>query len=134
MSSSGSKDFLLKMASHRNGAMTKANVTLIVWLIGVAERMSRAADGVGAAVDATVLLLVVLHPVEAFDGTAVALAGTIAAAVLGAVGRVAVVAAAAVMANGADTLMISRFLKSYIVLKLEISVAKRKARVAAATA
>jgi hypothetical protein len=105
MSSSGSEDFLLKMVSHRNGAMTKADVTLIVWLVGVARRMSRAADGVDASVDATVLLLVVLHPVEAFDGRAVALAGAVAAAVLGAVGRVAMVAAATVMANGADTMI-----------------------------
>ena len=99
------------MVSHRNGAMTKADVTLIVWLVGVARRMSRAADGVDASVDATVLLLVVLHPVEAFDGTAVALAGAVAAAVLGAVGRLTVVAATAVMADGADTL-IPRFSKS----------------------
>jgi hypothetical protein len=91
--------------------MTKANVTSIVWLVGVAGRMSGAADGVGASVDATVLLLVVLHPVEPFNGTAVALAGAVAAAVLGAMGRVFVVAAAAFMANGADTL-IPRFLKS----------------------
>ncbi len=102
---------MLKMVSHRNGAITKANVTLIVWLVGVAGKMSGAADGVGASVDATVLLLLVLHPVEAFDGIAVALAGAVAAVVLGAVGRVAVVAAAAVMADGAGTL-IPRFLKS----------------------
>ncbi len=111
MSLSGSEDFLLKMASQRNGAMTRANVTSIVWLVGVAGRMPRAADGVGASINATVLLLVVLHPVGAFDGSAVALAGAIAAALLDAVGRVAVVAAAAVGANGTDTL-IPRFSKS----------------------
>ncbi len=132
MSLSGSEDFLLKMASHRNGAMTKADVTLIVWLFGVAGRMSGAVDGVGASVDATVLLLVVLRPVEAFDGTAVALADAAATAVLGAAGRVAVVAAAAVVADDADKL-IPRFSKLQVVLQLEISVVKGMVMVAAAT-
>jgi hypothetical protein len=55
MSLSGSEVFLLKMALHRNGAMTKANVTSIVWLVGAADWMIGAADGDGVGVVAVVL-------------------------------------------------------------------------------
>jgi hypothetical protein len=43
MSSSGLEVFSLKKALHRNGAMTKADVTSIVWLVGAAEWMIGAA-------------------------------------------------------------------------------------------
>jgi hypothetical protein len=43
MSSSGSEVFSLKKALHRNGAMTKADVTSIVWLVGAADWMVGAA-------------------------------------------------------------------------------------------
>ena len=81
MSSSGSEVFLLKMAANRNGAMTKANVNSIVWLVGAADWMIGAAvsDGVGvfavpAHVTAPVFLLVILCPIVAIAGATVALA------------------------------------------------------------
>ncbi len=36
ISSSGFKDFSLKMASHKKGAMMKADVNSIDWLVGAA--------------------------------------------------------------------------------------------------
>ncbi len=36
ISLSGIKDFSLKIASHKKGAMMKANVTSIDWLVGAA--------------------------------------------------------------------------------------------------
>jgi hypothetical protein len=58
------------MVAHRNGAMTKADVNSIFWLVGAADWMIGAAagDGVGmfavpAPVTVPVFLLVILHPV-----------------------------------------------------------------------
>ncbi len=42
------------MASHRNGAIKKANVTSIVWLVGAADWMIGAEDGDGVGVVAVV--------------------------------------------------------------------------------
>jgi hypothetical protein len=55
MSSSGSEVFLLKMASHRNGAMIKLNVTSVVWLVGATDWMIGAAYGDGVGIVAVVV-------------------------------------------------------------------------------
>ncbi len=116
------------MAVHRNGAMTKADVNSIVWLVGAADWMigATAGDGVGvfavpAPVTAPVLLLVILHPVVAIAGSTVALAVVVVALVVLAVGGVAVIAAAAIVDAVAVMLML-RLTKSLMVLQLVISV------------
>jgi hypothetical protein len=62
MSLSGSEVFVLKMALHRNLAMTKADVTLIVWLVEAADWMIGAADGDGVGIVAVVLGAFLLLP------------------------------------------------------------------------
>ncbi len=128
MSLSGSEVFSLKMAAHRNGAMTKANVNSIVWLVGAADWMIGAAagDGVGvfavpAPVTAPVFLLVILRPILAIAGTTVALAVVVVALVVLAVGGVSVIAVAAIVDAVAVMLML-RLTKSSMVLQLVISV------------
>ncbi len=128
MSLSGSEVFSLKMAVHRNGAMTKNDVNSIVWLVGAADWMIGAAagDGVGmfavpARITAPVFLLVILCPVVAIAGATVALAVVVVALVVLAVGGVAVIAAAAIMDAVAVMLML-RLTKSSMVLQLVISV------------
>ncbi len=140
MSSSGSEVFLLKMAVHRNGAMTKANINSIVWLVGAADWMIGAAagDGVGvfaapAPVTAPVFLLVILRPVVVIAGTTVALAVVVVALVVLAVGGVAVIAAAAIVDTVAVMLML-RLTKSSMVLQLVISVEEGMEVVVNATA
>jgi hypothetical protein len=128
MSLSGSEVFSLQIAVHRNGAMTKANVNSIVWLVGAADWMIGAAagDGVGVFavpthVTAPVFLLVILHPVVAIAGTTVALAVVVVALVVLAVGGVAVIALAAIVDAVAVMLML-RLTKSSMVLQLVISI------------
>ncbi len=140
MSLSGSEVFSLKMAVHRNGAMTKADVNSIVWLVGAADWMVGAAagDGVGVfavptRVTAPVFLLVILHPVVAIAGTTVALAVVVVALVVLAVGGVAVIVVAAIVDAVAVMLML-RLTMSLIVLQLVISVEKGMEVVVDATA
>jgi hypothetical protein len=128
MSLSGSEVFLLKMAAHRNEAMTTANVNSIVWLVGAADWMIGAAagDGVGvfavpAPATASVFLLVILRPVVVIAGTTVALAVLVVALVVLAVGGVAVIAAA-VIVDAVAVMLILRLTKSLMVLQLVISV------------
>jgi hypothetical protein len=104
MSSSVSEVFLLKMVAHKNGAMTKADVNSIVWLVGAADWMIGAAagDGVGMfavpdPVLAPVFLLVILRPVVVIARTTVALAVVVVALVVLAVGGVTMIAAAAIV-------------------------------------
>ncbi len=128
MSSIGSEVFSLKIAVHRNGAMTKANVNSIVWLVGAADWMIGAAagDGVGvfsvpACVTAPVLPLVILRPCVVITGTTVALAVVVVALVVFAVGGVAVIASAAIV-DAVVVMLMLRLTKSSMVLQLVISV------------
>jgi hypothetical protein len=128
------------MAVHRNGAMTKANVNSIVWLVGAADWLTGAAagDGVGvfavpANVTASVFLLVILRPVVAIAGTTVALAVVVVVLVVLAVGGVAMIAAAAILDAVAVMLML-RLTKSSMVLQLVISVEEGMEVVVNATA
>jgi hypothetical protein len=140
MSSSGSEVFSLKMVAHRNGAMTKADVNSIVWLVGAGDWMIGAAagDGVGvfavpARITAHVFLLVILHPVVAIAGATVALAVVVVALVVLAVGGVAVIAAAAIV-DAVPVMLMLRLTKSLMVLQLVISVEEGMEVVVDATA
>ncbi len=131
---------MLKMAANRNGAMTKADVNSIVWLVGAADWMIGAAagDGVGmfavpTHVTAPVFLLVILCPVVAIAGATVALAVVVVALVVLAVGGVAMIAAAAIMDTVAVMLML-RLTKSSMVLQLVIYVEEGMEKVVDATA
>ena len=71
---------LVENGVAQNWAMTKVDVTSIVWLVRAADWMIGAAagDGVGvfavpAYITAPVFLLVILRPVMAIAGTTVAL-------------------------------------------------------------
>jgi hypothetical protein len=120
--------------------MTKADVNSIVWLVGAADWMIRAAasDGVGVFavlthVTAPVFLLVTLRLVVAIAGTTVALAVVVVALVVIAVGGVPMIAAAAIM-DAIPVMLILRLTKSLIVLQLVISVEEGMEVVVNATA